>query len=154
MKQPFTKTSTSRNAPSNSTAIAAAGVAGRNIELAPVPANARLGIAPPERLVSVRLQRVVPNKRQLHRPVVRQVQFAPFRVVVSHLGKFEVAGLGEVVLAVSESEILGRVGAVAELKLPSKVEEQLLARGESGSSGGIGSASQQGGGASPMPSAP
>src|ERR1700691_2749429 len=57
---------------------AATGVAGRNVELAPVPSHTGFGIAAPQRLVSMRRKRVVPHKGQLHRPVVRQIPRAPF----------------------------------------------------------------------------
>ena len=67
---------------------------------------------------------------------MRQVECAPLRVVEFGLGKLEVAGLGEVALAVAEAEILGRIGAVAEHKLPAEVEEQLLARRNGGSASG------------------
>ena len=61
---------------------------------------------------------------------MRQIQFAPLRVVVTHLGKLEVAGLRKITLAVAEAEILCGIAAIAELKFPAEVEEQLLARGE------------------------
>ena len=131
---------------------APAQVAGRNLELAPVPAHAGLRIAAAEGLVAVRFLLLVAHKGQLDRPVVRQVQRAPLGVVELGLGKVEVAGLGKVSLAVAEAQIAGRIGAVAKLELPAEVEEQLLA-GRNGrqrlgrSSPGI--TSQQCGGARP-----
>ncbi len=132
MKQPLTKTSTSRKAPSNSTADAPARVAGRNLELAPVPAHAGLRIAAAERLVAMGFLLLVAHKGQLDRPIVGQVERAPLRVVEFGLGEVEVAGLGKVSLAVAEAQIAGRVGAVAKLKLPAEIEEQLLARRNGG----------------------
>ena len=76
----------------------------------------------------MRLLLLVVHKGQLDSPIVRQVQRAPLRVVEFRLGKGEVAGLGKVALPVAKSQIAGRVGAVAKLELPAKVEEQLLAR--------------------------
>ena len=111
---------------------AAAGIARRNLELLAVPAHAGLGIAAAERLVSVRLQRFIADERQFHRPVVRQIQCAPLRVVESDLGKLEIAGLGKVLLALAESEIAGRVRAVPKHKLPSKIKKELLARSDGG----------------------
>ena len=108
---------------------AAAGVAGWDQELAPVPAHAGLRIAPAQRLVPMRLQLVVVNEGQLHGPVVGQVQRAPFRVVVTHARELEVARLGEGILVDREIHILVRVASVAELELPAKVEKELLARG-------------------------
>ena len=131
---------------------AAACVARGNVEFVPVPPHAGLRIAPPQRLVSVRHQRVVPSKRQLDRPVVGQVQRAPLRVVVTHAGKFEIAGLGEVPLTISETEIPGWVGAVAELELPAEVEEQLFAWSNGGGTG-LG-ATPESGRCAPTPTAP
>ncbi len=128
---------------------AAAGISSRNVELVPVPPHACLGIAPPQRLIPVRLERVVPHKRQLHRPVVGQIQRAPFRIVVSHAGKLEIAGLGEVPLIVSEPEVLGRVAAVAKLKLPAEVEEQLFTRSNGGAGSRVSGAPLKSGGARP-----
>ena len=125
------------------------GVARGNVELAPVPPHAGLGIAPPQRLESMRRKRVVPHKGQLHRPVVGQVQQAPFRVVVSHPGKLEIAGLGEAFLIVSETEIPSRIDAIAELESPAEVEEQLLARGKGGCGGSLRGTRQESGGARP-----
>ena len=126
-----------------------AGVACRNVELAPVPPHACLGITPAQRLESMRQQRVVPNKRQLHRPVVGQVQRAPFRVVESHPRKLEVAGLGKVFLSISKAQVLGRVGSIAELKPPASIEKQLLAWANDSSPAGVGICSHKSRGARP-----
>jgi len=80
----------------------------------------------------MRVQRIIAHKGQLDGPVVGQVQRAPLGVVKPGLGEGEIAGLGKVSLAHTEAQIAGRVGAVAELKLPAKVEEQPLARRHSG----------------------
>ena len=71
---------------------------------------------------------LVAHEGQFDRPVVGQVKRAPLRVVVFDLCEIEVAGLGKVSLAVAETQIASRIGAVAELKLPPEVEEQLLPR--------------------------
>ena len=103
-------------------------VAGRNLELAPVPSHAGLRVAAAKRLVSVRHQLVVVHKWQFHSPVVRQVQTAPFRVVESGLCKFEPPGLVEIPLPVAKAQVTGRIAAVAKQELPAEVEEQLLPR--------------------------
>ena len=105
-------------------------IARRNLELLAVPAHAGLRIAPSQRLVSMRLQRLIADKWQLHRPVVRQVERPPLGVVVTHLGKLEIAGLGKVILAFAESEIAGGVSAMPKHKLPSKIKKKLLARSD------------------------
>jgi hypothetical protein len=58
-------------------ADATAPVACRKIEAAAVPTDAGLRIFASQRLVAVGLQIVVPHERQLHGPVVRQVQRSP-----------------------------------------------------------------------------
>ncbi len=78
---------TSRNAPSNSTEMRRPASLGGNLELAAIPAHAALGIAPAERLVAVRVQLFIAHERQLHRPVVGQIERAPLRVVELGLGK-------------------------------------------------------------------
>ena len=125
------------------------GVARWNVKLAPIPPHACFRIAPAQRLESMRCQRVVPNERQLHRPVVGQVQRAPFRVVVPHTRNLEVVGLAKVFLRVSETEILGRVRPVAELELPARVEEQFFARTNRASPAGIRLGGHKGGGTRP-----
>ena len=94
----------------------------------PVPAHTGLLIAPPKWLKAVRVLHLVAHERQLDRPVVRQVQRAPLRVVKFSLGESKLAGLGEVALSVSKAQVAGRVAAMAELELPAEIEEQLLAR--------------------------
>jgi hypothetical protein len=58
---------------------------------------------------------------------MRQVQGAPLGVVKPGLCESEFASLGKVTLSSTKSQITGWVSAVAELKLPAKVEEQPLA---------------------------
>jgi hypothetical protein len=77
---------------------------------------------------------VVVYEGQFHGPVMGQVERAPGGVVETGLRKFEVAGLAEVALAVTEAEVFGRIAAIAESELPSEVEEELL----TGSNGGNG----------------
>ncbi len=107
-------------------------IARRNFELLPVPAHAGLRIAPSQRFVPVRLQRFIAHEGQLHRPVVRQIERAPFRVVESNFCKLEVAGFGKVFLILAESEIAGRVAAMPEDELPSEIKEKLFARSDCG----------------------
>ena len=113
---------------------AAAAIAGGKLEGAPVPAHAGRREAAAQRLVAVRGQAgvvvaaVVVDERQLHRPVVRQVQRAPAGVVEIGRGDPEVAGLGKVALAEAVAEVLARIAAVAEREAPVEVEQPLLAR--------------------------
>ena len=100
----------------------------RNVEGAPVPAHAGLRIPSPQRLVAVRFLFVIAHKRQLNRPVVRQIERAPFRVVKFLCGKPEFSRLGEVSLAYPKSQVAQRVVRVALKKLPAKVEQQMLPR--------------------------
>ena len=104
----------------------------RNVEGAPVPAHAGFGIAAAQRLVAVTLQLRVAHKGQLNRPVVRQVQRTPFGVVKFFPGKLKLAGLGEIPLALAESQVAQRVAGVSLKKLPAKIEQQMLARSHRG----------------------
>ena len=61
-------------------------------------------------------------ERQFDRPVVRQVQWPPLRIVEFFQSKFEFARLGEIALAHAESKITPRVAAMSLKKLPSEVE--------------------------------
>ncbi len=63
--------------------------------------------------------------------------------------ELEVACLGEVILAVAESEVPGGVVAVAELELPPKIEEQPLARRHGSRRAGFRRTCQQSRGARP-----
>src|ERR1700691_1096670 len=103
-------------------------VARRNLELAPVPTDAGLRITPSKRLESVRILLFIVNERQLHRPIVGQVEGAPLRVVELGLGEIEVARLGKISLPISETEVLRRIAAIAKLKLPTEVKQQFLSR--------------------------
>ncbi len=105
-----------------------------NIEDAPVPAHAGLGIAAAQRLVAVPLLFFIANERQLDRPVVRQVQWPPFGVVEFLRSKFELARLGEIALPHAESQIAPRIAAMSRKKLPAKIEQQTLARSHRGQS--------------------
>src|SRR5579859_2941591 len=109
-------------------AHAPAGIFFRKVERAAVPSNAGFRIAPPERFVAVALLLVVANEGQLHRPVVRQVERAPFRIIKFHRGKLELSALGEISLAHAEAKLLFWIGSVSLKELPSKVEQQMLAR--------------------------
>src|SRR5271165_1517439 len=87
---------------------AAACVAGRNLEFAPIPAHAGFRIAPAQRFVSVRAQLavsgscIVVHKRKFHGPVMGKFEQPPFGVVKRGLGKLKVTGLGEVALTKTE----------------------------------------------------
>ena len=107
---------------------ASAGIARRNVELAPIPSDAGLRILAAEGLKAVRRQGIVPDEGQFDRPVVGQVERAPFGVVEADLGEVEAAGLGKALLIFAEAQVASGIVGVAELELPAKVEEQLLAR--------------------------
>ena len=100
----------------------------RNIERPPVPANAGFRIAPSQRLVPVAVLLFVVHKRQLNRPVMRQIQIAPFRVVKLRGRKPELAPLCEISLPLAKSQIAARIGGVPLKKFPSEIKEQTLAR--------------------------
>src|SRR5580692_4562120 len=104
----------------------------QNVEGAPVPAHAGLGISSSQRLVAVAVLLFVVHKRQLERPIVRQIQVAPFGVVKFRSGEPELARLGEISLAHAESQIAQRVAGMSLKKLPAKVEQQMLPRSNSG----------------------
>jgi hypothetical protein len=74
----------------------------------------------------------VVHERQLHRPVVRQIQIAPLRSVKLLRGKPQLAGLGEVSLTHAKSKIAQGIAGVSLKKLPVKVEQQMLARRDRG----------------------
>ncbi len=111
---------------------AAAAIAFRNVEAAAVPAHTGLGIASAQRFISVTLKTFITNKWQLDCPVVRQVEGAPLGIVEFLSGKFKIAGLGKIVLLAAKPQVTRRIAAVAELKLPSKVKEKMIARGDRG----------------------
>src|SRR3954470_16907908 len=71
----------------------------RNVECAPVPADAGFGITPPQRLVSVAILFLISHEWQFDAPIVRQVQLAPFRVIKFLRRKPELAALGEISLS-------------------------------------------------------
>jgi hypothetical protein len=54
---------------------------------------------------------------------VGKIERAPFGVVELDLGEVEFAGFGEISLAYAEAEILCRIDGIAELELPTEVEE-------------------------------
>ncbi len=110
----------------------AAAVAGRNIEAAAIPSDAGFGITPPQRLVSVALQALVANKWQLDCPVMWQIQIAPFRVIKLIGREFELARLRKIALSAAQTEVACGITAVAELKFPSEIKEQVLARSDRG----------------------
>ena len=105
-----------------------AGVGCGNIKLPAVPTNTRLGIFAANGLESVGCERVVPYERQLDTPIVRQLQRPPFGVVEPDFRKLKTAGLGEDFLILAKAQVAVRIVGIAQLEIPSKVEEQLLAR--------------------------
>ena len=66
---------------------------------------------------------LIAHKGQLDRPVVRQIERAPVRVVKFLRGKPKLAGLGEVSLSHAKSQITQRIAAVALKEFPAKVEQ-------------------------------
>ncbi len=68
----------------------------------------------------------VANEGQLHGPIVRQIERAPFRVIKFCRGKLELAAFGEVSLAHAKAQIAQGVGAMPLKKLPAKVEQEML----------------------------
>src|SRR3954469_7357801 len=107
---------------------APAGIFLGQIEGAPIPANASLRIAPPQWFVAMTLLLFIANERQLDRPVMRQVERAPLRIIELCRGKLEFTTLGEVSLTLAKAKIVQRVGAIPLKKFPAKVEQQTLTR--------------------------
>src|SRR5436305_5069742 len=103
------------------------GVFFAKIERTPVPADARLRISAPERLIAMILLLFVAHEGQLYRPVMRQVQAAPLRIVELSRGKLEFAALSEVSLAHTESEVATRIRGVTLEELPIKIQQKSLA---------------------------
>ena len=86
-------------------AHAPARIAGGNLELMAIPTHRRLGIAAAEWFVAMRLQVIIPYKRQFHGPVMRKIHSAPTRVVKAGFGKFEIARLCKVSLVGAEAKV-------------------------------------------------
>src|SRR5208282_3855891 len=105
---------------------AAALVALGHVEDPAVPAHAGLGIASSQRLEPMILQRLVVDEGQFNRPIVRQVQGPPTRVVVLRQSEFKSASLIEIPLRGTQAEIASGVAAVALQETPVEVEEELL----------------------------
>jgi hypothetical protein len=66
---------------------------------------------------------IVMHKRKFDCPIVGKIEWAPFGVVKTGLGKRELAGLGKVALTKAKSKVFHGVVAVAEHKLPAEIEE-------------------------------
>ena len=107
---------------------ALAGVACGQVEAAAIPADGGLRIAAAERLEAVAFELVIVDEGQLDGPVMGQVERAPGGVVEARGGKAELAGFSKVSLSAAETQVLGGIGPVAELKLPAEVEQQAFAR--------------------------
>ena len=99
-----------------------------------IPPHAGLGIGPSERLVAMVFDRIIVHEGQLHRPIMRQIQRPPFRIIKLRGGKLEAAGFGKIALIFSEIQVARRVSRVPLKKLPIEVEQQVLARGNQRSS--------------------
>src|SRR5579863_5456643 len=56
-------------------------VRGRDIESTSIPANRGIAVVAAERLVAVALERLIMHERQLHGPIVRQVERPPAGIV-------------------------------------------------------------------------
>ena len=82
----------------------------------------------------MRLLFFVVDEGQLDRPVVRQIESAPFRVVQFRRGKLEIATLREIALPHAKSQIALRIAAMSLKKLPAKIKQQTLAWGHRGQS--------------------
>src|SRR6185295_18228194 len=96
----------------------ASGVAGGNVEYAPVPADARRGIVAAERLASEVHELCAVLEWQLDRPVVRQIDRSPTAVVEPRArGREQPADLVEHP-ALAEAEVLRRIVGVAEVEAP------------------------------------
>ncbi len=74
------------------------------------------------------LQRAIVDKRQLNRPIVRQVQWPPTRVVVLCQGEVKGAAPGKIPLRGAKAEIASGVAAVALKETPVEVKKELLPR--------------------------
>src|ERR1700722_9416699 len=109
---------------------AADGIFFRNIEGPAIPSHARFRIPSAQRLVAVSLQFIVADKWQFNRPVMRQIQRAPLRVVKLLCRERKLSRLGEISLTRTEAEIAPRIAAVSLKKLPAKVDKQVLRRGD------------------------
>ena len=119
---------------------AATEIARRNLERAPIPADAGLGKLASQRLEAVRRpavflglrrRRAARGKRQLDGPIVRQVHLPPVAIVELQLRRCcrPVARLRERALVLAEVEVAVQIEAVAEMKAPVEVQEQLLPGG-------------------------
>ena len=122
---------------------ALAKVVGRDLEHPTIPADAVLGPIAPQRLIAVRRRRIAEILeivrggrrvlrrpiRQVHRPIVRQIDSRPIGIVEIRLGAHRAAltGLGEGLLVGAETEILRQIAGVAEMELPSEIELKALA---------------------------
>ena len=110
---------------------AAAQVAGGNLELAPIPAHAGLGIAAAERacsratFCSSSWTKGSSTAQSWGRLSVRHLESSNLA-----LAKSKSPVLAKSPWPYAEAEIAGRIAAVAELELPAEVEEQMLARRE------------------------
>src|SRR5580698_2209590 len=76
----------------------------------------------------MRVLLLIVHEGKFHRPVVRQIQIAPLRVVELGLRKIKVPCLCEIALAKSKVEIARRIRAAPKRKLPSEVEKKVLTR--------------------------
>ncbi len=111
----------------------------RNLQHAPVPADAGLRIGAAQRCVAMRGSRVfaidqgggrVLARRQRHRPVVRQVDALPVAVVEGEQGGVGgvLAALGVGALEGAEMEVARRIVGVAEMETPAAIAQQAQAR--------------------------
>ena len=102
---------------------------GRDGEMLAVPAHTGLGPLPAHRLIAVAV-RGFGRVRQVHDPVVRQLDLLPGRVVKIHrIRAFVVDGrrFGEIVeILRAAPEVLLRRGRIAEGELPAVVEQHFL----------------------------
>src|SRR5208337_1473758 len=96
----------------------------------PVPADARGRVIAAEWVEALAEKCGIVCERQLDGPIVRQIDRLPVAVVEGEGTSWQkIAGLLKVACsAAAESEVPGRIRRVAEVKAPSEIEQQALAR--------------------------
>ena len=107
-------------------------IAGRQHELSPVPANAGLGILAAQGLCTMPHQRrVVVDEGKVNRPVVRQIDLAPRRIVEARRSRpahLPCLGEGARAVQLAEAEVLDWIVGIAQGEAPAEVQQQPLAQ--------------------------
>ena len=120
----------SRYTASNSTD--ALSLVGSKHEDAAIPAHAGFRISATNRIKAFAIQRGIVLEWQLNHPVMRQIDRLPVAVIKRGCrGGQKVSGLRKLPRTVAAVEILGRIGGMAEMEAPSRVQQR-RSRGEVG----------------------